>query len=354
MWTMLRSVLSVSVLVAGLTGTAVADEVRTAEYELTPGLPAVVHHPADVSGVRPLVVVLHGLFATCADRNANGDYAKLYRWPCEEGIEPIPSYRGYDYLGSDLAAKGFVVVSINANHINGGQHGPDDFADRAALINEHLAAWQRLSASGEGPLAGAFGELRGHVDMTNVGVMGHSKGGRGAARHSADGYHGEWPQGVGVKAVIALEPIVSGGSDSVVSQIPFMTVIGACDRVSNPAARQYFEDAAKRNTAPLHLLNIHGANHNFFNTEWSPSSGQVNAEDDAPHDGVAPGNCRTTDASHAEQQQLTEEQQRIVGAGYVSAFFQRYLKGDKRFDPVLTGVDHPFGAVDVEHDEAGD
>ncbi|TWP46103.1 alpha/beta hydrolase [Lentzea tibetensis] len=348
---MLRLLLAVSLLVAGLAGTAAADEVRTAEYELTPGLPAVVHHPADISGVHPLVVILHGYYATCADRNPNGE---LYRWPCAEGIEPIPSYRGYDYLGGDLAAKGFVVVSINANHINGGQHGPDDFADRAALINEHLAAWQRLSASGEGPLAGAFGELRGHVDMTSVGVMGHSKGGRSAARHSADGYHGEWPQGVRVKAVIALEPIPSGGADSVVSQIPFMTVIGACDKVSNPAARQYFEDAATRNTAPLHLLTVHGANHTFFNTQWSPSSGQVDSGDDADHDGVAPGNCRTNDASHAEQKQLTEEQQRIVGAGYLSAFFQRYLKGETRFDPVLTGADHPFEhitEVDVEHDQ---
>jgi dienelactone hydrolase len=341
MTAMIRLGLLVSALVAALmTGTAAADDVRVAEYELTPGLPAVVHHPTG-GGAHPLVLMLHGHFASCAD--ADGEYADQFRWPCAAGIDPIPSYRGYDYLGRSLAQQGFVVVSINANDINGGKYTGDDFAARAARINEHLRAWQELSASG--PLA-KFAGLK--VDMTNVGVLGHSKGGRAVAEHSSDAFR-NWPAGVRVRAAVALEPIPSGGSTAI-SDIPFMTVIGACDRVSNPAARQYFEDSGRNNTAPLHLITVPGANHNFFNTTWSPSSGEVNARDDAPHDGVAPGNCRTTDASQAEQKQLTEAEQRRVGDGYLTAFFQRYLKEDRRFDPLLTGAEHPFGPVEVETD----
>lgn len=330
-------------LLTALPATAAADRVRTASYEVTPTTSAFVHYPQDVArGSHPLVVLLHGWFAICADRRPDATYEDLYKWPCKPGIPQIPSNRGYDYLARELAEAGFVVVSVSANHINGGVHGDDEFGDRAALINEHLRLWQEAGAD-RGPLAAEFGEFR--VDLDRVGVLGHSKGGRGAVQHSADGY-AEWPAGVRVRAVVALQPIVSGGATSVISRVPFLTVIGGCDRVSNPAAHDYYVDSAAHNVVPVHRLMVQGANHNFFNTQWSPSSGQVTAEDDAVP--TRPGHCK---ALQQEEKQLGEREQRAAGVTYLSAFFRRYLNDEARFDALLSGAEQPLPYAIAEVDK---
>ena len=277
----------------------------------------------------------------------------------------MPSHRGYDYLAQHLASHGFVVVSIGANGINAGSsQGADDFPVRAALMNKHLAMWQQLVASGAGPLAGRFVDtgtgapsdvdFTGRVDLTNVGTLGHSRGGRGAMNQAADEHRDQWPAGVEIKAVVPLEPVIAGGDD-VVTRIPFATVIGACDFVSNPSSRDYYEAAKDANTARIHQFFVHGANHSFFNTQWSPSSGQVTAGDDANSQAQpplpAPGHCRTTGEPIIDEKQLTEAEQRRVGVGYISAFFRRYLAGETAFDALLTGREHPLGAVDVEFDD---
>jgi len=400
-------------------GTAAADESRTAdptapgphrvavvEYSLgdtafqldgfTAELGGSVHYPAELgSRTHPLVVIAHGLFATCADRAAGAAWAearealhgrnpvadpaerqrqekilaeaeeKLGQWPCPPGIAPVPSHRGYDYLAHQLASHGLVVVSVRANGINAGSPtGGDDFPVRAALINKHLAMWQELATTGTGPLAGTFADpttgatrpvdFRGRVDLTNVGTMGHSRGGRGVMNHAADEHRADWPAGVQIKAVLPLEPVLPGGDD-VVTRIPFATVIGACDFVSNPSSRQYFDGSRTETKVRIHQLFVHGANHTFFNTQWSPSSGQVTAGDDAYERATPPyprpGHCRTTDPSETEEKQLSEGEQRRIGLAYMSAFFRRYLVGETRFDAMLTGQEHPMsgvGQVDVE------
>jgi hypothetical protein len=69
------------------------------------------------------------------------------QWWSASGTPPIRSYRGYDYLGENLASYGFVAVSISANGVNVGDQNMQDQA-RAALINKHLAMWQQLTGTG--------------------------------------------------------------------------------------------------------------------------------------------------------------------------------------------------------------
>src|SRR5215831_8542834 len=64
-------------------------------------------------GPYPLIVLLHRRHATCFVGAAS-----FLQWPCPPPRQPIPSFRGYDYLGQTLASHGYVVVSISANGIN--------------------------------------------------------------------------------------------------------------------------------------------------------------------------------------------------------------------------------------------
>jgi dienelactone hydrolase len=293
-------------------------------------LRAVVHFP-HTGGRHPLIIQLHGMWWTCVDTTTR---EPTMDWPCQQ---EIPSYLGYDYLGEALARKGFVVVSIGANGINSANPG-GAYTDRARLINEHLRMWQQLSVTGGGPLAGHFVDkatgrpvrMDAEVDMTKVGTMGHSRGGMAAMLHASEPRN--WPAGVRVRAVFGAAPVYNWAEPVEVTNLPFAILNGTCDVIQGT---QYFDDVAGRNHAPIHQFDVAGANHNFLNTQWSPSGGQPGAEDDAVHDGLPPGQC--TNGHTTPARQLSESEEHSVAAAYAVAFFERYLMGDRRYDPMLQG-----------------
>ncbi|MEU6992198.1 alpha/beta hydrolase [Streptomyces sp. NPDC046465] len=339
-------------------------------------LTGLVHYPADLgTGRHPLIVMMHGLHETCADRKADaartaaerdGDdaayeaaNAKLTAWPCAPGTPALPNELGYDYLARTLAGQGFVVVSVGANGINASSvTGDDNAAARADLLNRHLRMWQELSSKGKGELAGKFTDpatgaarrvgFAHHLDMGNVGIMGHSRAGAGVTWQAADSHRGQWPKGVDVKAVAALAPaynvMTEDMSNYTITKTPFATFRGTCDGQVGSEALWFAADAAKGNRSGFYRFAIHGANHNYFNTQWSPRSRQVAAADDAVPVKEHPGQCTDREGA-APARQLTEPQQRHVAATYLDAFFRRHLLGDTRQDQVLTGARHPDAAI---------
>jgi Chlorophyllase enzyme len=98
----------------------------------------------------------------------------------------VPSYQGYDYLASDLAAHGYVVLSIDANDINGFNNTPvfasgGDFTSqsRGQLV---LATLDRLKMINDGRQTTnvlSLQSLAGKIDFDRIGIMGHSRGGQG-------------------------------------------------------------------------------------------------------------------------------------------------------------------------------
>lgn len=372
---------------------------RVADLELT----AVVHHPRALRGRHPLVVLSHGQWETCADRAAaeawtdalyqvagldpvedpaelerlyavmDDAQARLSRWPCAPGTPSLPSYRGFDYLGRTLARHGIVAVSISANGVNAGELGQAADMARAALVNEHLRMWRDLVTTGGGELAARFTDpdtgrpahvdFTGRIDLTRVGTVGHSRGGRGVMWHAADTHRADLPAGVEVRGVVPLapaayyapDPDAPENLDYRVTDVPFGAMTGGCD-YSTGGGPDYVDNARGRNTVPLYLWHVHGANHNFLNTQWSPGSGQVLAHDDVRRSADTsfgpprprPGHCVADDGV---DRQLTERAQRLVTASYVTAFFRRHLLGDIRVEEMLTGREHPLAAVtavDVE------
>ncbi|CRK57144.1 putative secreted protein [Alloactinosynnema sp. L-07] len=283
---------------------------RHPEVSVPMELAAVVHYPRDLGGrTHPLIVQSHGSWWTCVDPIARTPHGQ---WPCARRQRPLPSFRGYDYLGEKLAEQGFIVVSISANAINAHLLGDEGYYSRAYLVNKHLELWRDL-ARGEGPLAGALGRFRGRVDLTRVGTMGHSRGGKAVMWQASDKHTAKWPAGVRIRAVVPLAPVYfnsdeDDNSDVLVTRVPFKVVIAACDGDVGDVGLQYVKDVAGRNP-DASSVTITGANHNFFNTEWSP--GKIGGEDDAPADCAG---------------KLTPAQQRGDAAREIVSFFASRLR----------------------------
>ncbi|MEW2522698.1 alpha/beta hydrolase [Actinacidiphila alni] len=317
-------------------GGAGARAVATAEYDLGDAaftdpesgtvseVRAVVHYPRHLTGKLPLIVMSHGSWYACDSEDAD-------TWPCPAGSRPYPSYRGYDYLGAELAARGFVVVSLSADGINMTSF---DYGDRARLINEHLRLWQELADGKGGPLKGRFTDaatgrkvapaFAGHVDMHRVGTLGHSRGGKGVMWQASDKHRTEWPAGVRVKAVLGLAPVKfddpeGDNSDTLITKLPFAVVTGSCDGAVHEAGQEYLDDVAGRNTRTDFSVSLLHANHNYYNTAWTPPASL--GEDD----------------STCPAQELTPARQQDALTAYAVAFYRYELYGDRSGLPTLTG-----------------
>jgi len=287
-------------------------------------LTAVVHYPTDLgSKEHPLVMIVHGSWWSCVsearEKPAGG-------WPCKAGTVPLESYRGYDYLGETLAARGYVVVSISVNAINAHVLGDPDYYGRAHQLNQHLSMWQQLADTGTGPLVGAFRDaatgaavnpaFAGHVDLKRVGTIGHSRGGKGVMWQASDKHRDEWPAGVRVRGVVALAPVyfVPPGEhkgNTLVTKIPFEVITASCDTAvggSSPG-REYLRDVKGRNPG-ARWVDITGGNHDNFNTRWTP--GNIGGYDDSSK--PCPGKI-----GGRSQRDRTEQ--------LVAAFFRHTLKG---------------------------
>lgn len=276
-------------------------------------LRAVVHHPVEVDGRMPLIIQVHGSWWACTDADA-------MQWPCEKG-EPFPSFRGYDYLGEELAARGFIVASISQDGINMVSF---DYGDRARLINKHLKLWKRLDA-GTGPLSETLGALTGHIGLRNVGTMGHSRGGKAVMWQASDKHRHQVPRGVRIKAVLPLAPVKfdhpeGDHSDTLVTRVPVGVVTSSCDGAVREQGQDYLDDAQEAGTRfPAYSVSIKNANHNYYNTEWTP-----------------PGDL-TDDDSRCKDRELSPQRQQQALVQYATAFYERFLNDDRRFEKVLNG-----------------
>ncbi|QCW49524.1 hypothetical protein FE634_02240 [Nocardioides dongxiaopingii] len=324
-----------------------------------------VYAPADAAGRGlPLVVVAHGSFWSCADEGAG---TVEMGWPCRTPLTGIDSDRGYDRLGRTLAARGMVVVSVGANGVNAGELG--DVADRARakVVFRHLAMWRDLVELGTGPLVGAFRSARtgaavtpdldGAVDLRNVGLVGHSRGGRGMMWAAAEKNRGQVPEGVRIRAVFGLAAAGPPFMDKNVRRVqvtdtPLMTWSGTCDATG----RDEYNRLARRRGNPVNIgITVHGANHNNLNTRWAAGGG-AGGEDDAYHPAGRPGRC-SDGFSDETSRTLGPRAERTVATTYVRAFLARYLQHDRSFDAILRGRTHPVAGltqVDVRRYRAAD
>ena len=156
------------------------------------------------------------------------------RWPCRttpdstEQRWPIPSFLGYDAPARALASNGYAVVSVSANAINANdnQLAADYGAQaRGELILDTLRMLKKANAGEKVVYHDAFtdrdvslgaGTRRAtstpptwsrRLDLGNVGIMGHSRGGEGVVRRLDLNDALPVAQQFGIKAVLPLAPV---------------------------------------------------------------------------------------------------------------------------------------------------
>jgi len=316
-------------------------KVETSEYNLgdqavfLPGLKeksevvGKVYTPVGAKGKRPFVLFLHGRHQYCyGDATTPQDKP----WPCAKGEKPVPSYRGYDGAAQALASNGYQVVSISSNAVNAYDGDVYDAGAqaRAELILHHLELWKKWSTTGGAPFGAKY---VGKVDLQNIGLMGHSRGGEGVARAAI--VNADRGGQFGIRAVLPLAPV--DFARSTVPGVAMSVILPTCDGdVSDLQGQKFYDDTRHSVTgdaATRSTVTVLGANHNFFNTEWTPGQSAAPSNDDWGGDEKA----SPCGAKYAGR--LKAKEQQAVGTAYLSGFFRLHLGHEKQFLPLFDGSD---------------
>lgn len=338
-------------------GTAQAPE----ELEIRGSL----YYPADRSEPSPLIVLVHGNHGSC-DSGQNSTTATCAEYKRNEA--------GYAYLAENLATWGYTTFSLSQDQLMMRQ----DNAKGKGMHQRRLliaAALDALSAANE---AGGLvvdehttigTTLAGKLDMTRIGLMGHSRGGDAVTsfidynRTRTDGPR--YP----LRGVISLAPV--DYERKAPYGVPYMTILPFCDGdVSNLQGARFYERSQYINgddPFPRIQSSQLGAIHNWYNTVWFADGGQDggsrvdaacgNSEPDNANN-VQPNNIRLSGAaSYSPNSYLVNNSdtynplvntkisgdaslmgdQEKVGLATMSAFFRRYVGGEGAFEPYMTG-----------------
>ena len=259
-----------------------------------------VWHPDD-PGPHPLVLVVHG--------NHN----------MRDFSDP-----GYDWLGELLASRGYILASVDMNFINGGIRGEND--GRGWLLLKHLQAWRRFNDDPDGP-------FHDRVDMGNIALIGHSRGGEAVALAAAfnrltrypDDASLEFDFGFDIKAVISIAPVdgqyLPADQRTPLHDVNYLVFHGSHDgdvtsfhglRIFNRARFSAGSDMFKS------AVYVYRANHGQWNTVWGAHDNGPRSPRILELDGLLPA-----------------EDQREFGRVFVSAFLAIALKGDDRYRPLF-------------------
>lgn len=323
----------------------------TGEYSLPslklPGMAAPVEMrglvvaPKGAAGKRPVALFLHGRHATCYVPGKDDEVT--IDWPCAKGAQPIPSHKGYLRDQGLLASQGYVTVSISANGINGQDGGLEDSGAqaRSSLVRSHLARWADWAADPASAPAAVRKSPK--PDLSRVLLVGHSRGGEGVNRAAMDSLYPPPPAQDGargkarwtVRGTVLIGPTIFGQNPA--ADVPSLTILPGCDGDVSDLQGQVYADGTRgvsRGKALHSSVYMVGANHNYFNSEWTPGQAAAPADDDFWHDPESPDPL----CSPGKAGRLTADQQHRAGATYIAAAARLFVAGDDRVRELVDGT----------------
>ncbi|MBN1187531.1 MAG: alpha/beta hydrolase [Bacteroidales bacterium] len=257
-------------------------------------------------GTFPLVLIVHG--------NHNMD----------DYSDP-----GYKYLGELLASRGYIVVSVDENFLNGNWMG--DFYDkeiftRAWLLLKHLENWREWNNT----KGNIFSDM---VDMDNIALIGHSRGGAAvstaAAINKLNKYHLDANQifdfQFSIKGIVQIAPndpyTPQNNVPLELENVNYMLLHGGYDQDMYWTAGNRVYNRAVFTDGDYHFktaLYIYRANHGQFNTVWGRKD-------------------RTTPFAWYLNTKpiMNGEDQRQIAKLYISAFLESTLKEKNEYIPLF-------------------
>lgn len=235
---------------------------------------------------------------------------------------------GYEYLGRLLASRGFILASIDENFLNSGlfHDPPKQQAVRGWMLLEHLKLWRAWNNQAGNPFYTK-------VDLDNIALMGHSRGGEAAATAALFNKLSYDPEdasirfnyGFPIKSIVAIAPADGqykpAGQWRYIDNVNYLTLQGANDAdVATFDGSRQWDHVRYTESGPWFKaeLYIYRANHGQFNTGWGradigePASWFLNLKP-----------------------LITGDDQRLIGKTYISAFLEATLHGRREYLPLF-------------------
>jgi dienelactone hydrolase len=235
---------------------------------------------------------------------------------------------GYRYLGELLASRGFILASIDENFLNSGlfHDPPKQQAVRGWMLLEHLKQWHAWNSTPGNPF---YQE----VDVENVALMGHSRGGEAVATAALFNQLDYYPDDATIrfnyrfpiKSLVAIAPADGqykpAGQWRIIQNVNYFTIQGANDAdVSSFDGSRQFDHVRYTQPGPWFKaeLYIYRANHGQFNSVWGrtdagePLSWFLNLKP-----------------------LLSGDDQRKIGKTYISAFLETTLHNRSEYLPMF-------------------